>query len=228
MADSDAQTFLFADLASFTALTDVHGDEEAARVVEEYRHAMRRLLPDHGGSEVKTIGDALLLRVPEACEAVLLGLRATREIGGADHGYPSVRVGMDHGPAVERSGDYLGRTVNIAARVTALASAGEVLVTGDVVQAAGKVESVHLVERGRQLLKGIEDPVLVFLASVAAPESAESLPIDPVCRMAVDPDRAAGMIVHEGVRYYFCSPACLGRFARAPERFSRTEPQNPG
>jgi class 3 adenylate cyclase len=60
VAESSAQAFLFADLASYTALTEIHGDEEAVRLVEDYCAAMRRLLPEHGAHEVKTIGDALL------------------------------------------------------------------------------------------------------------------------------------------------------------------------
>jgi adenylate cyclase len=219
MTEPAAQTFLFADIASYTALTEVHGDEEAVRVVDDYCSAMRRLLPEHGAHEVKAIGDALLVRVLAADEAVRLGIRAAREVGGAEHGFPSVRVGMHHGPAIERSGDYFGRTVNIAARVSALAGAGEVLVTDDVVHAAGKVESVRFIERGRHPLKGIEEPVLIYLASPGAQESPAGLPVDPVCHMAVDPERAAGMIVHEGSRYYFCSVHCVRRFAVEPTQF---------
>ena len=219
MAESTAQTFVFADLASYTALTEIHGDEEAVRLVEDYCAAMRRLLPEHGAHEVKTIGDALLVRVPEAAQAVRFGVRAAREIGGAAHGFPSVRVGMHHGPAIERYGDYFGRTVNIAARVSALAGAGEVLVTDDVVRAAGEVERVRFIERGRHPLRGIEDPVVIYLASAGAQESPEGLPIDPICHMAVDPERAAAMVVHEGVHYFFCSLHCVRRFASEPEQF---------
>jgi YHS domain-containing protein len=109
--------------------------------------------------------------------------------------------------------------VNIAARVSALASAGEVLVTDEVVRAAGEVESVRFIDRGRHPLKGIEEPVLIYLASQGAQESPEGLPVDPVCHMAVDPRRSAGVIVHEGVRYHFCSMHCVRRFAGEPEQF---------
>ena len=222
MTEPTAQTFLFADLASYTALTEIHGDEEAVRLVEDYCTAVRRLLPEHGGQEVKTIGDALLVRVPDPDQAVQLGIRVAQEIGGAEHGLPSVRVGMHYGPAIERSGDYFGRTINLAARVSALAGAGEVLVTEDVVQAAGKIASVRFIGRGRHPLRGIENPVAIYLASPGAQQSPEGLPIDPVCDMAVDPERAAGMVVHEGVRYHFCSVHCVRRFVSGPEQFVRS------
>jgi YHS domain-containing protein len=45
------------------------------------------------------------------------------------------------------------------------------------------------------------------------------MPIDPVCRMAVDPDHAAGRLTVEGVDYLFCSIECARKFAEAPERY---------
>jgi adenylate cyclase len=197
----------------------VHGDEEAVRLVEEYCEGVRELLPEHGGHEVKTIGDAMLVRIPDAASAVRLGVRIALELGGAVHGSPSVRVGMHFGTAIERSGDYFGRTINIAARVSALAGAGEVLVTGEVVRAAGELESVQFAERGRQTLKGIEEPVLIYRALPEGRASSEGLPLDPVCHMAVEPDRAAASVLHGGRRYHLCSLKCLRQFAADPERF---------
>lgn len=50
------QTFLFADLSGFTALTEAHGDEQAADLVGGFCVAVRRLLAAHQAQEVKTIG----------------------------------------------------------------------------------------------------------------------------------------------------------------------------
>ena len=179
---------------------------------------MRQLFPGFDAEEVKSIGDALLVRVPSAARAVELGLRVTLEVG-AQHGFPAVRVGMHHGPAIKRNGDYFGRTVNIAARVSALAGAGEVLVTEDVVSTAGEVEDVRFIERGRHPLKGIDEPVSIYLASSGSEETSEGLPIDPVCRMVVHPEKAAGILAHEGKRYFFCSIDCARRFAEEPARY---------
>jgi class 3 adenylate cyclase len=123
-----AHTFLFADLAGFTALTETHGDEHAADLVGDFCAAVRAILGDHGAVEVKQIGDALMLRVDDPTEAVALGLRIVHEIGSR-HGFPTVRVGMHTGPAVERGSDWFGTTVNVAARVSAIAGGGEVLLT---------------------------------------------------------------------------------------------------
>src|ERR687896_1390579 len=140
-------TFLFADIAGFTALTEAHGDEEAARVVARFCDAVERELPVFGAEHVKTIGDALMLRVPDPAPAVLLGLRIAQDVMRG-HRAPAVRVGLHHGPAVEREGDYFGAAVNLAARVSAAATGGEVLLTGQTAALARNVEGVRYESRG--------------------------------------------------------------------------------
>ena len=115
------QTFLFADLSGFTALTEAHGDEQAADLVGGFCVAVRQLLAEHQAFEVKTIGDALMLRTGDTAAAIRLGLCIVHDMG-AQHGFPLVRVGMHTGSAVERDGDWFGTTVNLAARVSAAAS----------------------------------------------------------------------------------------------------------
>ena len=122
-------TFLFADIAGFTALTEAHGDEEAATLVADFCSAVQAELPAYGGTHVKSIGDALMLRIEEPADAVRLGLHIAHELMRG-HGAPAVRVGLHHGPSVERDGDFFGAAVNLAARVSGQAAGGEVLVTG--------------------------------------------------------------------------------------------------
>ena len=74
---TDEHTFLFADLAGFTALTEAHGDEQAADLAHEFESAAARLLPRHGAEQIKTIGDALMPRVDRPADAVKLGLALT-------------------------------------------------------------------------------------------------------------------------------------------------------
>ena len=214
-------TFLFADMAGFTALTEVMGDQEAVTVAEEFFANARAILDEHGAREVKTIGDALMIHVLDAAQAVRLGLRLAREIGGR-HGFPSVRVGMHTGPALRRGDDWFGATVNLAARVSGAAAGGEVLVTEATGAAAGELGDTHLVEHGRQQFRNVADPMLLLRAlPLAGAHEQGDLPIDPVCRMAVDPARQAGLLIHDGAEYRFCSLDCARRFAAEPERFAQ-------
>jgi class 3 adenylate cyclase/YHS domain-containing protein len=213
-----AATFLFADIAGFTALTEAHGDEAALELVAAFSGAVGSRLPGVAGEHVKTIGDALMLRVPDPADAIRLGLWITHE-AMREHGSPAVRVGLHHGPAIARDGDYFGASVNLAARVSSAAAGGEVLVTGRTAALAPDLEGVIFESRGRRSLRNVSEPVDLF-AVFRVGDSPGSLPVDPVCRMAVDPDRAPGQLRYDGTAYFFCSLTCAGTFAVNPERFT--------
>jgi class 3 adenylate cyclase/YHS domain-containing protein len=213
------QTFLFADLSGFTALTEAHGDEQAADLVGGFCVAVRQLLAEHQAHEVKAIGDALMIRAGDAAAAIRLGLCIVHDVG-AQHGFPLVRVGMHTGPAVERAGDWFGATVNLAARLSAAAAGGETLLTATTKAAAGQVKDVELRARGRWAFRNVGGLVEVYTAVRQGARSATGLPIDPVCRMAVDPWHGAGRLTHQGVEYCFCSLRCAGAFAQDPSRYT--------
>jgi adenylate cyclase len=211
-------SFLFADLSGFTALTEAHGDEEAADLVGEFVAEVRTLLPEHQAEEVKCIGDAVMIRCEDAAHAVRLGVRIVTVIGDR-HGFPMVRVGIDTGTAAERGGDWFGATVNLAAHVAAAAVGGEVLITEATRAAAEPPSEIHLAERGRRSLKNLSEPVQLYAAVAEGEVSPGGLPIDPVCRMAVDPSHSAGELRHAGADYFFCSLACAQAFASDPDRY---------
>ena len=220
MATGPAATFLFADIAGFTALTEVHGDEQAVQLIEDFAAAVRAELPNVGGEYVKTVGDALMLRVPDPGDAIRLGLWITRN-ALSGHQAPSVRVGGNFGSAVERSGDYFGTTINVAARVSALARGGELLVTGNTAALAPDLDGVLYESRGRHALRNVPEPVELVAALRHEHSAGRRLAVDPVCHMTVDPDHAAGRLVFDGTACFFCALACAGAFARHPERYIR-------
>jgi class 3 adenylate cyclase/YHS domain-containing protein len=217
-----AATFLFADIAGFTALTEAHGDEPAAALVADFCAAVRAELGRYGATQVKTIGDALLLRIPEPAQAIRLGLHIAHDVL-PDHGAPAVRVGMHHGPAVERDGDYFGAAVNLAARVSAAATGGEVLLTAQTAALAPDLDGVLYEARGRQTLRNVSDPVELVAAVRHGHAAAHRLAVDPVCQMVVDPRHAAGRLVYEETAYFFCSLTCAGQFAAHPERYATAD-----
>src|SRR5215213_537187 len=213
-------TFLFADIAGFTALTEAHGDEEAADLVADFCESVEADLPAYGGEQIKTIGDAVMVRVAEPAQAVLLGLHIAHDVLHG-HGAPAVRVGLHHGPAIERDGDYFGAAVNLAARVSAAATAGEVLLTAQTAALAADLDGVVWESRGRQMLRNVREPVELLAAVREGEPASGGLALDPVCRMAVDPEHSAGRLVYEDTTWFFCSLSCAGEFARQPERFAR-------
>ena len=213
-------TFLFADLAGFAALTEAHGDEMAADAASDFALRIRRLLPTFGAEQIKTIGDAVMVRVTEPCAAVDLAVRLMRDLG-AQHGALAVRVGVHTGPAVQRDGDWFGATVNLAARVAAVAKSGEILLTEPTYGAAAPaLHGLHLERRPGQRFKNIAEAVTVYALTVASPPNLGEFPTDPVCRMVVDPGVAHARRVIDDVEVYFCSPECLATFERSPDRYA--------
>lgn len=214
----DVQTFLFADLAGFTALTEAHGDEAAADLASEFSEWVDALAAGYGAARVKAIGDAVMIRCERADRAVELGLHIVTDFG-ARHGFPEIRAGMHTGAAVERNGDWFGATVNVAARISGIAGGGEVLLSQATRETAGEVAGVAFRAAGEHRLKNVGEALSLFSAS-ASEGAAPELRVDPVCRMAVDPAHRAGRLEFEGVEYEFCSLECAQQFAADPGRYA--------
>jgi adenylate cyclase len=207
-------TIVFVDLASFTSLARVHGDEVAADTLDRFDGLVRRLLDEHHGTLVKQIGDAFMLVFTEPRSALEFAVHLDAAASSEPH-FPAVRTGINTGPVLYRVGDYVGNTVNIAARIAAVANANEIYVTQDVADRVGDGD-VTLVSAGRFELAGIEAPLELWRVdrrTAFAPER------DPVCGMAVGDDAAARLRYQE-VTYAFCSPACLRLFLEDPERYA--------
>jgi class 3 adenylate cyclase len=158
-------TFLFADLVGFTALTDAEGDDRAADVALGLYERVRGLLPRYGAEELKTLGDGVALRCGEAADGISLAVQIVEDLDSVP-GFPAVRVGVHTGPAVQRQGEWYGRTVNVAARLCSAAGGGEVLVSKETCDAAGKLPKVELGERRLHWLRNVTEPIAAHVASM--------------------------------------------------------------
>jgi adenylate cyclase len=147
----------FADLAGYTRLTEELGEEEALELVERFVSLVEESLPDDA-RVIKTIGDEVMIVGTDASALVDWAVGFQELVTER----PLPRIGLHHGYALYRDGDYYGRAVNLASRVGARAAGGEVLVTRDVVAAAGR----HLAFQhiGEVKLKGFDEATELFLA----------------------------------------------------------------
>jgi adenylate cyclase len=167
-SDHAAGTFVFADLAGYTALTARWGDDIAAEVATALADAARRLAAEHGGELINAMGDSVLLRAEDPADGVRLGI-------GIAQAAPALRarVGIHAGTAVGRDGDWFGLAVNLASRLAAQAAPGEVLVSEPTWRAAGMRgcgAPARAVALGPWILGDAPDPVEVLaLASCGCP-----------------------------------------------------------
>lgn len=174
--EAAVHTFLFADLVGFTALAELEGDGRALEVALGLQERVGRLLGRHQAEQVKAIGDGLMIRCDHPADAVVLGLRLVNELA-RDPDFPPVRVGIHTGPALASGGDWYGKTVNVAARLCAMAPGGEVMVSESTREASGRLPGVEWGKRELHWLRNVSRPVGAYCAVQAEELNGGTRPI---------------------------------------------------
>jgi class 3 adenylate cyclase len=149
---------MFSDIVSSTERAAGMGDRRWRDELDRHDELVRAQLRAHGGREIKTTGDGFLAlfdgpaRAIRCAVAIREGLRAV----GVD-----VRIGLHSGEVELRGDDVGGIAVNIGARVAAIGSGGDVVVSStvrDLVTGSG----IEFVDRGEHVLKGVPDRWRLF------------------------------------------------------------------
>jgi class 3 adenylate cyclase len=167
-------TFLFTDLKGSTELYERVGDLVAFDLVKAHFRVLNEIVASEAGAIVKTIGDAVMATFPTPDRAVSAALRMREAMRDLNDGHSRedllLKIGIHEGPCLavvlnDRQ-DYFGTTVNIAARVQALADSRNILATRSVVtdphaSALLKTSGLKPVSQSRAL-RGIADEVAVY------------------------------------------------------------------
>jgi len=138
-------TALFPDIEDSTRLTERLGDQRWIELLEAHDAIVREDVRKHGGYEVKSQGDGFMLAFPSAREALACAIdiqRAIADRAAAGELPLQVRMGVHTGEAIQRDGDFYGKSVILAARIADHASGGEILVSSlvkELVEAAGDI-----------------------------------------------------------------------------------------
>jgi class 3 adenylate cyclase/YHS domain-containing protein len=210
-------TVLFVDLASFTALTATMGNRMAVDVLGRFSDTVRASAFRCGGRILKQIGDAFMLMFSQPDDAIEFGLEMDRFVA-TEPRFPALHIGAHHGAVLYREGDYVGTTVNLAARVASAGAAGKFLITEELRDAIEKVTDADFVSLPPQRLKGIRDPICLIEVRRRGPESSNR-PIDPVCGLRLGPNDVASHATWHGITFAFCCELCKNVFSEDPGRF---------
>jgi class 3 adenylate cyclase len=154
----------FLDLTGYTRLTEEQGDAAAAELAGNLARIAQGTSQHHGGRPIKWLGDGVMFWFRDPAEAVVASLEMVERV--PDAGLPPAHVGLSAGPIIQQDGDYYGRTVNLAARISAKAGPSEVLVTAEVVEKASG-GGVRFVDVGPVELKGFASPIALHRAERA-------------------------------------------------------------
>ena len=134
--ESHLAAIMFTDLVGYSELSQ-ENEELAVELLERHRKIVREILPEHGGNEIKTIGDAFLIEFSSSIRAV----KCAAEIQSRFFSYNNLqnkekqiqlRIGIHLGDIIQDGDDIIGDGVNIASRIEPKAKSGGICISGQI------------------------------------------------------------------------------------------------
>jgi adenylate cyclase len=169
LAGTREVTACFADLVGFTRLGESLDFEALARLTSRLAE-LARAVARPPVQLVKMIGDAAMLVSAENDALLAAALELIDAVDAEGEEFPQLRAGLARGDAVARGGDWYGRPVNMASRITSIAYPTSALCSKSVRDAAG--DGFRWSFAGERHLKGIEGRVRLFRARRDSPDAA--------------------------------------------------------
>jgi adenylate cyclase len=164
-------TACFADLVGFTRLGEELPPEELGAVTGRLSEMVGDVI-NAPVRVVKMIGDAAMLVAPDTDAVLSAALELVEAAENEGEGFPMLHAGVARGPALARAGDWYGRPVNMASRITTIAYASSVLVEEEAREAASG--QFRWSDAGRKRLKGIDGAVQLYRVRAADDEGPGS------------------------------------------------------
>jgi adenylate cyclase len=123
---SGTVTLLFSDVENSTELSDSLGDKAWAQLIGDHLDSLGTSVQAHRGTLVKTLGDGAMAAFASVTDALECALDLQRQASELSF---KVRIGLHTGDAIHADGDYVGVTVNKAARIASAAQPGEIAIS---------------------------------------------------------------------------------------------------
>jgi class 3 adenylate cyclase len=157
-------TILFTDIEDSTALNERLGDQRWLEVLRAHNAIVRDCIREHRGYEVKSQGDGFMIAYPSAIEGLHCAIEMQRHLADAPGlAEPlQLRIGLHTGEAIREGGDFLGRSVTLAARLGAQADGGEILTSSVVRELASGAAEIRFDDAGSVELKGLRGSEHVY------------------------------------------------------------------
>jgi class 3 adenylate cyclase len=163
--DPGFRTIMFTDLKDSTLMTTLYGDAKALHLLHVHNALTRNALKAHEGREVKHTGDGIMASFTRAADAVACAIAIQRAFSEYNNEHADtplyLRVGLSAGEPIEEHGDLFGRTVQLAARLCALAEPGRILVDGVVYDQATD-KRLPFSDLGEVTPKGFDHPIRLY------------------------------------------------------------------
>lgn len=155
---------MFTDIVGSTEFTQTHGDAKHYEMVQAHDRIVRAALQEFAGREIKHTGDGIMAAFDDVTLGVCAAQRVQREIKAHRDVAPEIgmglRIGLAAGEPIKAGADLFGSTVQLAARVCALATGDQIIVT-DPARTICERLGIGFADLGEQPLKGFKQPVRV-------------------------------------------------------------------
>jgi class 3 adenylate cyclase len=166
-------TLLFTDLVGSTELLDRLGEDAGERLRREHFAILRAAAREHGGREVKSLGDGLMLAFASALGAVACAIEMQQRVtvyrDARGENPMRLRIGLNAGEVITAEDDYFGAPVVVARRLCDSADPEQILASEVVRSLAGSRHAHRFRALGPLKLKGLSGPVAAFALDWPAP-----------------------------------------------------------
>ena len=164
---TESLAILFADVAGSSGLYQNYGDTQALASIERCLSVMRAATAEYRGRVIKTIGDELMVVFASADDAFCAACEMQWRVAdipacGADK--LAVRIGFHYGQTLQQNGDVFGDSVNIAARLVALAKAGQIITSGRTIREVDRIYAAHARKLSALKLRGMDHAEIIYEA----------------------------------------------------------------
>jgi class 3 adenylate cyclase len=163
--DTCNRAILFADVSGSTRLYETLGDADALALITRCLALVRSACEGHGGRVIKTIGDEVMVMFPAADQAAEAAAEMQARVSTerlSDRVRLAIRVGFNFGPAIEVENDVFGDSVNVAARMVALAKGEQVILSAQTAAALAPTLRARVRQIDSLTVKGKHDDIGIY------------------------------------------------------------------
>ena len=164
---------MFTDIVGYTSMMG-HDEKKAFELLRANRQLQKPLIEAHGGLYIKELGDGTLASfstVVDAVNCACLMIKGCAEIPGLQ-----LRIGIHLGDVIFENNDVFGDSVNIAARLQALAPVGGIWISESVHKNISNKQGIISTFVREETLKNVKDPVQIYEVDINSFHSETAAP----------------------------------------------------
>ncbi len=174
---------MIADVVGYSRLMSVDEESTHLRLSDYIKNSIEPKISEHGGRLIRSAGDGLLVEFDSAVEAVYCALEIQHELAEHDAGIAAdrrlrLRIGINAGDVIADNQDIYGNSVNIAARLEAVAGPGEIYVSRSVRDQLQGHPDLVFADRGQRKVKSLSQPIRIYRVRRVEQQQRRAFPAD--------------------------------------------------